>query len=222
MYRLVVVLRRRSLPVSQSWYQGSHVDSTHIDNHSVLLAESHVQAQITLRNDIDALADAALIAFPKDKQHHIDYPPEMSPEPEETEAGRKLGWCRVDSDAAWEYLGALRDSQIFPSTTWNRSEGNGGGRGFTIGDIVESVKAFRMPEYDNVDKCEFCEDVKMLFTTKLEALKKEHEKRLWGLCLDCYKAGGINPAECRFHHAKPAMEAGTQDAEAGGLAINGL
>jgi hypothetical protein len=197
------------------------LECTLTDHGTVLLAESHVQAQITLRNDLDALADTALIAFSKDKQHHIDYPPEMSPEPDEIEDGRKPGWCRVDSDAAWEYLGALRDSQIFPSTTWDKPDASGG-TGFRIGDVVESVKFFRAPNYDNVDKCEFCEDVKGLFTKKLDALKEEHEKRLWGMCLDCYKAGGINPAECRFEHAKPAVQARAQGAGAGGLGINGL
>ena len=187
----------------------------------VLLAESHVQAQITLRNDLDALADTALVAFSKDKQHHIDYPPEMSPDPDETEGGRKPGWCRVDADAAWEYLGALRDAEIFPSTTWARPSAENT-NGVTIGQIVEKVRAFREPEYDDADACEFCEGAKALFTKRLEALKREHEKRLWGMCLDCYKAGGINPAECRFEHPKAGVQASLPVADDGGLGISGL
>ena len=157
-------------------------------------------AQMSIRIDLDALTDTALIAFSRETNHHINYPPDMSPDRHEAENGRKPGWCRVDSDAAWEYLGALRDAQIFPSTAWVR---DGEGRTtYTIGDIVDKIKTFRAPEYDDADRCEFCEDVEALFTQKLDVLRSEHEKRLWGMCLDCYKAGGVNPGECRLEHAK--------------------
>ena len=137
------------------------------------------------------------------------------------ETGHKPGWCRVDPDAAWEYLGALRDAEIFPSTTWARPSAENA-TGVTIGQVVEKVRAFRKPEYDDVDACEFCEGVKALFTKQLKALKREHEKRLWGMCLDCYKAGGINPGECRFEHAKVGGQASSQGADGGGLGISGL
>lgn len=147
----------------------------------------------------------------------------MSPDPDETEGGRKPGWCRVDTDAAWEYLGALRDSEIFPCTVWQALGGDDQPRGLTIGDIVEKVKCFREPDYDDSDKCEFCEDVKTMFTEKLEELRKAHEKRLWGMCLDCYKAGGINGGECRFEHAKGGgRQATSPKANGGGLGISGL
>lgn len=31
-----------------------------------------------------------------------------------------------------------------------------------------------------------------------------HKDRLWGLCLDCYKAGGTFQGECRYDHYKVA------------------
>lgn len=185
----------------------------------LFLAEAQIGAQMSIRDDIDSLADANLIAFASDKKHHIDYPPDMSPEPDETDEGRKPGYCRVDCDAAWEYLGALRDAQIFPSTTWQRTNSKAN-KAFTVGDIVEKIKEFREPDYDNVDHCEFCEDVKVLFTRKLASLRKVHEQRLWGMCLDCYKAGGINPGECRFEHPKQGAQADAS--HAGGLGTNGL
>jgi hypothetical protein len=56
-----------------------------------------------------------------------------------------------------------------------------------------------------------------------------HMDRLWGLCLDCFKAGGVNPAECRYEHQKAKVSswlAGQQAiAQAGqqqtGLGIQG-
>ena len=185
-----------------------------------MLAESQIRAQMSIRNDLDALADTALVAFSSEKKHHIDYPPNMSPDPDEAENGRTPGWCRVDSDAAWEYLGALRDAHIFPSTAWKH---DGEGRAAsTIGDIVDKTKMFREPEYDDADQCEFCEGVKGLFTRKLDVLRKQHEKRLWGMCLDCYKAGGINPGECRVEHAKQGLQGPSLEADKDGLGINGL
>ena len=174
-----------------------------------------MQTQTLLRNDLDTLADAAAFAFSKENQHYIDWAPGLEPEPGETPSGRAPSTCHVDSEGAKEYLGALRDAQIWPSTVWDKPKGPTG-IGFTIGDVVEKLKFFREPEYDNVDRCEFCEDVKIKFTEQLDTTKEEHEKRLWGLCLDCYKAGGINPAECRYEHAKAVQ------AQANGLGINGL
>ena len=72
------------------------------------------------------------------------------------------------------------------------------------------------PHYDNADKCEFCEDIKVQFTEKLEETRQMMTERLWGLCLDCFKAGGVHLAECRYEHKK-ILPAG-----ANGLGINGL
>lgn len=113
------------------------------------------------------------------------------------------------------YLGALRDAQIWPSTTWARPKAPNG-TGATIGDIVEKLNHFREPEYNDADKCEFCEGIKIKFTEQLDTMKDMQKDRLWGLCLDCYNAGGFNAGECRFEHTKP------QKPQTGGLGIDGL
>lgn len=33
-------------------------------------------------------------------------------------------------------------------------------------------------------------------------VKQMHQERLWGLCLDCYKNGGLYEGECRYEHSK--------------------
>lgn len=150
----------------------------------------------------------------------------MSPEPEDEDgAGGRPGVCRVDADASWEYLSALREAGIYPSTIWPRAD-EGGRKAYSIVDLVEKIKGFREPEYDNADQCEFCEDVKGLFSRKLEELRKVHGERLWGMCLDCYKAGGVNAGECRYEHAKilpaGAQAAGTEQNGRTGLVIDGM
>ncbi|KAK4956292.1 hypothetical protein LTR10_005814 [Elasticomyces elasticus] len=74
------------------------------------------------------------------------------------------------------------------------------------GALVSTIQAFRIPEYDDCDKCEFCEDVKTAFGTAVDLVKKMHKERLWGLCLDCFKAGGINAGECRYEHSKARIK----------------
>ena len=138
----------------------------------------------------------------------------MSPEPEGSDDRQTPGLCHVDSEAAKVYLGALGDAEIFPSARWEETS--------TIGDIVAKVGAFVAPDYDDSDKCDFCDEVKVNFTGRLAALKKEHEKRLWGMCLDCYKAGGSNAEECRYEHAKVGVQANVAAGRAGGLGIDGL
>ena len=133
----------------------------------------------------------------------------MSPDTTETPNGQAPVDCQVDSEGAAVYLGALRDARIWPYTTWEKPNG-------TIGDVVEKLKYFREPGYNDADKCECCEDIKIKFTEHLDTVKDAQKVRLWGLCLDCYKAGGVNEGECRYEHPK------TQQAQIGGLGIQGL
>jgi len=67
---------------------------------------------------------------------------------------------------------------------------------------VEKIKVFREPPYDDCDRCAGCFYVKENFTEELERVQEKHAKRLWGQCLDCYKAGGTEQGECRYQHAK--------------------
>ncbi|KAI6854928.1 hypothetical protein KC319_g11297 [Hortaea werneckii] len=150
--------------------------------------QSHIQA---LRADLDLLVDCCSLAFAKPSEHYIDYAPGMLPDPDEQ--GRTGSICRVDEGAATLYLGALRDERIWPATVWRP----------TLGEIVEALKKFTIPEYDDCDKCDFCEGVKAKFSLAVTMLKSMHASRMWGLCLDCFRAeGGMNSGECRYEHAK--------------------
>ena len=154
-----------------------------------------------LRTDIDTLVDHCAISFSEEALHYIDYPPGLSPSASETPSGKSPSRCVVDREGAREYLGALRDDQIWPSTCWGKStDGNGGDD--TVGNLVDKIKAFRVPVYDDADRCTGCVYVKERFTEELERIKESHAKRLWGLCLDCYKTGGVDPASCRYEHLK--------------------
>ena len=94
--------------------------------------------------------------------------------------------------AATTYLGALRDARIWPATV---SPG-------TLGEILTAMQEFRVPEYDDCDKCDFCEDVKGKFSLGVVLMKNMWAERMWGLCLDCFKAGGFNVGDCRWEHVK--------------------
>ncbi|RMY15784.1 hypothetical protein D0867_06717 [Hortaea werneckii] len=150
--------------------------------------QSHIQA---LRADLDLLVDCCSLAFAKPAEHYIDYAPGMLPDPDDQ--GRTGSICRVDEGAATLYLGGLRDEKIWPATVWPP----------TLGEIVEAIKTFNIPEYDDCDKCEFCEGVKAKFSLAVTMLKSMHASRMWGLCLDCFRAEtGTNKGECRYEHAK--------------------
>jgi len=73
----------------------------------------------------------------------------------------------------------------------------------TLGALISQFQAFRTPSYDDCDKCDFCEHVKTRFSLAVDVVKKMHKDRLWGLCLDCFKAGGVKEGECRYEHSKP-------------------
>lgn len=153
--------------------------------------------------DLDTMIDPCILPFSNQYRHYIDWAPQMSPTPESLPEGKPPTECHVDSDGATLYLGALRDADIWPSTVWLQTKDTANGKGETVGSLVEKLAAFREPEYDDVDKCEFCEGVKIGFTEELERMQESHRIRLWGLCLDCVKAGGVNRGECRYEHTKP-------------------
>lgn len=164
------------------------------------------QAEIfaALRLDLDLLIDPCSAALGKEASHYIDYPPGTEPESNElpfdsSGEPEKPVACAVDSQAAPLYLGAMRDAGLWPPTVW-------GAR--TAEQLIEAVERFREPEYDDCDKCEFCLPLVEDFDTKLVLVKKLHRERLWGLCLDCFTAGGVNKGECRFAHVKASVAKG--------------
>ena len=152
-----------------------------------------------LHKDIEALVDSCALMFSKDSKHYIDYAPGISPD-----ADDRGSECRVDGDGAALYLGALHDASIWPATRWKQSNAPNV-KGETIGSLIESLRNFQVPIYDDCDSCEFCEGVKVNFSEQLELIKNTQKDRLWGLCLDCWKAGGINTrsdaGKCRYEHA---------------------
>jgi hypothetical protein len=83
----------------------------------------------------------------------------------------KGGQCWVDRHAGMDFLAALRKATICPSTVWPK----------TLGDIVGAIKTFKIPNYDDSDKCDFCEDVKDKFHTAVRLVKDRQEARVWGL-----------------------------------------
>ena len=152
-----------------------------------------------LRLDLDLLTDPCSIALAKESHHYIDCPPDTEPEAADLSDGEpeKPTVCAVDSQAAPLYLGALRDAGLWPPTAWGATR--------TAEQLIEGFDRFREPEYDDCDKCEFCLPLVEVFDQKLMLVKKLHKERLWGLCLDCFNAGGVNRGECRFAHVKAAV-----------------
>lgn len=121
----------------------------------------------------------------------------MSPEPEDTPTGKPATTCYVDAQDTQVYLAALCDARMWPSTAWEKSGSNVGGPR-AIGDMVPKLDRFREPEYNNLDKCECCMDVKKTFLEALKKVKTTQQDRLWAVCLGC--CTGRNAEECRLDH----------------------
>ncbi|KAK5169579.1 uncharacterized protein LTR77_005556 [Saxophila tyrrhenica] len=166
-----------------------------------VLAERLSVVQVLIRKEIDKLVETCALTFSEDATHYIDYAPGLSPTASETKSGRPPTPCIVDSEGAKEYLGALRNARIWPSTCWTKSK-EGQAIDTKVGELMEKIKLFKEPPYDDTNRCDGCAYVKIQFTEEPEHVQQAYGKRLWGLCLDCYKAGGINPGECRYQHSK--------------------
>ncbi|KAK1812136.1 hypothetical protein LTR12_013469 [Friedmanniomyces endolithicus] len=162
-----------------------------------LFNRRHAQSA-AIKGDVDLLVDPCSVAFAQSAKHYIDYAPGMPPDADDD--GKTVGsMCHVDEGAGkWPlraiavgtttFLGALRDELIWPPLVWPT----------TLGALISHLQAFRTPSYDDSDKCDFCEDVKTRFGLAVNVVKKMHKDRLWGLCLDCFKAGGVKEGECRL------------------------
>ena len=134
------------------------------------------------------------------KLHHIDYAPGMTPDPSSDDNdGRGPSLCHVDCMAAMSFLGALRDARLWPATVSPP----------TLGEIVAAMQGFRIPEYDDCDKCDFCEDVKGTFALGLVVVRTMWAERMWGLCLDCFNSGGVHKGGYQWEHGKGRARQGT-------------
>lgn len=166
------------------------------------LLQRQAEMFAALRLDLDLLTDPCSIALAKESHHYIDCPPDTEPEASDLSLGadgepEKPTVCAVDSQAAPLYLGALRDAGLWPPTAWGATR--------TAEQLIQGFDKFREPEYDDCDKCDFCLPLVEVFDQKLMLVEKMHTERLWGLCLDCFTAGGVNKGECRFAHVKASV-----------------
>lgn len=50
--------------------------------------------------------------------------------------------------------------------------------------MLSKLKGFREPDYDDTDKCEFCEGIKINFTECLDITRDAQADRLWGMYTD--------------------------------------
>lgn len=175
---------------------------------ALALMSQQTSSQMRLRMDFDTLVDVAARCFSREYRHYIDWAPEMSPDPSETPSGKPPVRCRVDGDGGQEFLGALREAHVWPSDVWfqagedNIKMSAGEASRVSMGEIVNRFAEFCLPEYDDADRCEFCDGIKTEFAAAVKSRKQAQKERLWGLCLDCFKAGGSHEGECRFEHPK--------------------
>lgn len=160
----------------------------------MLLHQRQVSSLVSLRLHLDLLTEPCAVALGRESHHYIDCPPDTDPEEAGIDTPERPAVCVVDSQAAPLYLAAMRNEGIWPSTTaWEGKTGQ---------QVIDAIREFRVPEYDDSDKCDFCLPLVEEFAKKLMLVRQLQKDRLWGLCLDCINAGGINAGECRFAHVK--------------------
>ena len=73
--------------------------------------------------------------------------------------------------------------------------------------------------------CECCEGINEAFVSELHAVRLEHKHKLFGLCLDCFTAGGFNTKPCRYDHKaveQTSEQNGGSRGETSALGIQGL
>nr|OQO26577.1 hypothetical protein B0A51_06768 [Rachicladosporium sp. CCFEE 5018] len=168
------------------------------DNIAGALRLRLLAAEASLRFDIDLLLELCAVALGKESKHYIDCPPDTDPDPAPAGSDPAV-ICAVDSQAAPSYLAAMRDAELWPPSAWAKHE---------IGDVVKRNRELRVPDYDDCDKCDFCLPLTESFEAKFKLVKKLQKDRLWGLCLDCFRSGGVFQGTCRVEHVKVGSAAG--------------
>lgn len=162
------------------------------------LQACRIEALTAIRTDIDILVAPIADVLAEESKHYGDCPPDDEPDPADYppgpngEPGEPTA-CVVDREGAPLFLGELRDAEIWPATAWGTC---------TIEGLIQRIREFEAPEYDDSDKCVFCFPLTDVFDEKLNLVRKMHNLRLWGLCLDCFTAGGIHQGKCRYAHVK--------------------
>lgn len=149
-----------------------------------------------LRADVDDLILPLADTMSNDATHYVDNPPGDDPTPVSMGGDPNPVHCVVDREGAIEYFSALRDAKIWPAPTWPDKN---------LKTTIDAIANFRIPEYDSSESCHFCIHIEDEFVAGVDDLKAAQRERLWGLCLDCYKFGGVNPGDCRYEHSKPVV-----------------
>lgn len=149
-----------------------------------------------LHTDIDDLVGPCADAFASDNTHFVDSPPGDDPTPVDLGGDPNPVQCVVDKEGAVEYLAALRDAKLWPANLWPNTN---------LLAVTEAVDKFQIPEYDASQNCHYCAHIEDEFAEGVSELKQELNRRLWGLCLECFKNKNIKAGECTYEHAKPRM-----------------
>lgn len=149
------------------------------------------------RGEMESLVGPLSDCLANEYAHFVDCFPGTQPQPMAMGGAPDTEWCTVDKDAAVEYFSALRDANIWPMKQWPD---------LNLLAIKATFMSFRIPELDASDNCHFCAHVENDFAEAVHEMKDDIMRRIWGLCLDCYKYGGVNPGECRFQHDKSVVQ----------------
>ncbi|GIZ45916.1 hypothetical protein CKM354_000906200 [Cercospora kikuchii] len=168
-----------------------------------------------LRIDFDLLIDPLAETMSEDAKHYVDLAP--GERPDFNQLGNP-GYvsseiCTIDNENGTDLLSALRDANLWPGTRWpllmNSTDPTPSARSQT-GSVVAAVERFRVPDADTRDSCFWCMHVEDKFATALGLVRMMHKDRMWGLCLDCYRAeGGVNDTgDCRVEHYKAVVKEG--------------
>jgi hypothetical protein len=143
-----------------------------------------------LKSDLELLIEPCAEALASEHQHLMG----CSPDEGENEhlTGEPTDACYVDKEGGTEFLVALRDDDIWPSSRWPN----------ILDKTVRAIANHTPPDLNTIDSCYFCIDVHEKYAEALSLVQAMHKERLWGICLDCVKNNGLFIGECRYEHFK--------------------
>jgi hypothetical protein len=145
------------------------------------------QCVADLKADLDLLIEPCAESLADETQHNMGCAPD-----EDDITGEAPDPCYVDKEGGTEILVSLRDDDIWPSTRWTN----------ILDKTVQAIAQFAPPDLNRIDECYYCIGVHEKFAQALLLVQAMHRDRLWGLCLDCIRHGGLFVGECRYEHFK--------------------
>jgi hypothetical protein len=200
-----------------------------------------------MRIDLDLLVDPLADTISANAVHYTDCAPGAEPQPEDIDDAE---FCRGDKDAAVMLLASLKDAGLWPGMNWSCPVPHGNIYGHaapttivptsgprsvggsvpplsrTIQAMAKLFAEYQVPESDQSGKCCWCSPVEDRFSRMVHLVKGIQADRMWGLCLDCYRAKtegeGDAPRNlpCRYEHYKAGVDGGTslpQPTQIGGI-----